>query len=259
MSVLRFLFPFTYFFKSRLQSARDIIFHFYYEWLIAFLLLLYFSQDKSLLENAVNFLLAYYAFISIYEIGYLGNDVYSVRHESDPRLRVKNFNPSNIELSIWIGARILIFILIGTYLEVWNNHNWALFYLSIVVFFFLHNVLKQREYKVFTFINLAFTRFLAPIFIFLSSDQLMLIIPSVLLNYVLYRTLTYMDSKKLLVMPGRTTAVFKLNYYLLLSGVSILLASLYESWIPLILNLYYLAFWVAFFLKDNGGMQKSAN
>jgi len=249
MSFLRFLLPFSYFFKSRLQKARDIIFHFYYEWLIAFLLLAYFTND-SLERVAVNFFLAYFAFISIYEIGYLGNDVYSVRNEKDPRLRIKNFNPTNTQLILWVLVRITIFLLISLYLKVMDNPVWIVFYLLIILFFLLHNIIKQKEYKVFTFINLAFTRFLAPVFIFLTSEQLMLIIPSIILNYVLYRTLTYMDSKQLLVMPNRTEAGFKLNYYLLIGGLSILLSLFYKSYIPLLLNGYYLVFWLLFFLKE---------
>lgn len=249
MNTLKFLLPFSYFFRSRLQAAKDIVFHFYYEWLLAFLLLFYFS-GYNLWASAEQFLLAYFAFIAIYEIGYLGNDVYSVRHETDPRLRIKNFNPSNLQLIVWIVFRIAVFLSISHYLDVLDNYIWWTFYITIVVFFYLHNVLKQKELKTFTFINLAFTRFLAPIFIFLSAEHLLLIVPSVLLCYVLYRTLTYMDSKKLLNMPSRTLPAFKVNYYLLIGGVSVLLTVMLNSYIPVLINGYYLLFWLAFFFKE---------
>jgi hypothetical protein len=249
MNTLKFLLPFSYFFRSRLQAVKDIVFHFYYEWLLAFLLLFYFS-NYNLWLSAEQFVLAYFAFIAIYEIGYLGNDVYSVRHETDPRLRVKNFNPSNLQLTLWIVFRIAVFLSISHYLNLLDNYIWWTFYATIVLFFYLHNVLKQKELKTFTFINLAFTRFLAPIFIFLSAEQLWMIVPSVLVCYVLYRTLTYMDSKKLLNMPSRTKPVFKLNYYLLIGGVSLLLTIMVNSCIPILINGYYLLFWLAFFIQE---------
>ena len=249
MNTLKFLLPFSYFFRSRLQAMKDIVFHFYYEWLLAFLLLFYVS-GYDIWTSVEQFLLAYFAFIAIYEIGYLGNDVYSVRHETDPRLRVKNFNPSNLQLTIWIVFRIAVFLSITHYLDLLDNYIWWTFYATIVLFFYLHNVLKQKELKTFTFINLAFTRFLAPIFIFLSADNLLLIIPSVLLCYVLYRTLTYMDSKKLLNMPSRTLPAFKVNYYLLIGGVSLLMTVMLNSYIPVLINGYYLLFWLAFYVKE---------
>ncbi|WP_026462935.1 hypothetical protein [Adhaeribacter aquaticus] len=251
MNILKFLFPFTYFFRSRLQAVTDIVFHLYYEWLLAFVLLFYFSGNEFWL-SVHNFLLAYLAFISIYEIGYLGNDVYSVRNETDPRLRIKNFNPTNFQLMVWVLFRVAVFFVITDYLKVWGNYEWWIFYAVIVVFFYLHNVIKQKELKTFTFINLAFTRFLAPVFIFLSNEHLLLIVPSVLLCYVFYRTLTYMDSKGLLNLPTRKEASFKVNYYLLLGGVSALLSVLVDSFIPVFINVYYLIFWIAFFIKEKG-------
>lgn len=249
MDTLKFLLPFSYFFRSRLQAMKDIVFHFYYEWLLAFALLFYFS-GYDVFFSVENFLLAYFAFIAIYEIGYLGNDVYSVRYETAPRLRIKNFNPDNLQLTIWIVFRVAVFLSITHYLGLWSSFAWWVFYGAIVVFFYLHNELRQKELKSFTFINLAFTRFLAPIFIFITSEQLLLIVPSILLCYVLYRTLTYMDSKKLLNMPSRPLPAFKVNYYLLIGGVSGVLTIILNSYIPLLINAYYLIFWLAFYLKE---------
>lgn len=248
MNTLKFLLPFSYFFRSRLQSLTDIIFHFYYEWLLAFLLLFYFS-GFDVYSSIGNFLLAYLAFIAIYEIGYLGNDIYSVRYETHPRMRIKDLNPNNIQLTVWIVFRVIVFLSITHYLALWASYAWWAFYSAIILFFYLHNKLRQKELKTFTFINLAFVRFMAPIFIFLNSDHLLLIIPSVFLCYVFYRTLTYMDSKKLLKMPSRPLPSFKVNYYLLIGGVSILLSFILNSYLPIFINAYYLFFWLTFYFK----------
>ena len=72
-----------------------------------------------------------------------------------------------------------------------------------------------------------------------------LIAAPVFLNYVFYRTLMYMDSKDLLNMPSRRAPSFKVNYYVLASGVSILLALMVQSWVPVAITGYYLLFWTA--------------
>ena len=143
MNTLRFLIPFTYFFKSRLQQVRDIIFHFYYEWLIGFLLLFHFL-DYDLFGALKGYLLCYIAFISLYEIGYLGNDVFSVRNETDPRLRIKNFNPTNSQLVCWVIIRLIVFSLISVHLKVISDFTWQIFFLCLAVFFLLHNIIKQK-------------------------------------------------------------------------------------------------------------------
>jgi len=244
MSVFRFLLPYTYFYSSRVKQLKYNVYYLIIDWAVPFALLLYFSGfawQNSLLQ----FVLAYLAFISIYEIGYLGNDVYSVRNETNPRRRVKDFAPSNVVVSVWGLVRLLAFLAISWYLGVLFKPLWVVFYAVLILFFYLHNVLHDKELKVMTFVNLAFTRYLAPIFIFLSSAQLMLIAAPIFLNYVFYRALMYMDSKGLLNMPNRRAPSYKVYYYTLALGVSTMLSLMGQSWIPLAITAYYLVFWTA--------------
>jgi len=244
MMLLRFLLPYTYFYGSRVKQLKYNLYYLIIDWAVPLALLTYFTGYDW--RGALgHFVLAYLAFISIYEIGYLGNDVYSVRKEDKPRRRVQDFNPSDAVVAVWIGARLLAFGAISWYLHVLDSPLWLAFYAVLAVFFYLHNALQDRELKVMTFVNLAFVRYLAPVFIFLSAEQLMLIAAPVFLNYVFYRTLMYMDSKDLLHMPSRRAPAYKVNYYLLAGGVSVLLSLMGHSWVPLLMTGYYLLFWTA--------------
>jgi hypothetical protein len=244
MTIFRFLLPYTYFYGSRVKQLKYNLYYLIIDWAVPFTLLVYFSGfdwQRSLWQ----FVLAYLAFISVYEIGYLGNDVYSVRKEAKPRRRVQGFDPSDATVAVWIGVRLLAFTAISWYLQVLTNPLWLGFYAALALFFYLHNALKDKELKVMTFVNLAFARYLAPVFIFLTPTQLMLIAAPVFLNYVFYRTLMYMDSKDLLHMPSRRAPAYKVNYYLLALGVSIILSLMGNSWVPVAITGYYLLFWLA--------------
>jgi hypothetical protein len=244
MSVLQFLLPYTYFYGSRVKQIKYNIYYLIIDWAVPFALLTYFSGfdwQRSLLQ----FALAYLAFISIYEIGYLGNDVYSVRHEANPRRRVKDFNPSNGVIGLWVLTRLASFVGISWYLDTLRQPLWLLYYTVLILFFYLHNVLQDKELKVMTFVTLAFSRYLAPVFIFLLPEQLMIIVAPVFLNYVFYRALMYMDSKGLLNMPNRRAPAYKVYYYLLALGVSTVLSLMGHSWIPVAITGYYLLFWLA--------------
>jgi hypothetical protein len=244
MTLLRFLLPYTYFYGSRVKRLKYNLYYLIIDWAVPYTLLTYFT-GSDWQESLVHFVLAYWAFISVYEIGYLGNDVYSVRKEAKPRRRVKDFDPSDATVLIWISVRLLAFGAISWYLDVLKNPLWLAFYGVLAVFFYLHNALKDKELKVMTFVNLAFIRYLAPVFIFLTPGQLMLIVAPVFLNYVFYRTLMYMDSKDLLHMPSRRAPAYKVNYYLLAAGVSVLLSIMGQSWVPVAITGYYLLFWTA--------------
>lgn len=244
MNFLRFLLPYTYFYGSRVKQLKYNVYYLVIDWAVPYALLAYFTGFDWLLALK-QFILAYLAFISIYEIGYLGNDVYSVRKEAKPRRRVKDFDPSDAVVLTWVLARLLAFGIISWYLQVWRNPLWVAFYAVLAVFFYLHNALEDKELKVMTFVNLAFVRYLAPVFIFLAPAQLMLIAAPVFLNYIFYRTLMYMDSKDLLHMPSRRAPAYKVNYYLLALGVSALLSLMGHSWVPLAMTGYYLLFWLA--------------
>jgi len=244
MTLLRFLLPYTYFYGSRVKQLKYNLYYLIIDWTVPYVLLTYFT-GFDWQGSVVHFALAYLAFISVYEIGYLGNDVYSVRKEAKPRRRVKDFDPSDATVLVWIGVRLLAFGTISWYLDVLTNPLWLAFYAVLAVFFYLHNALKDKELKVMTFVNLAFTRYLAPVFIFLTPSQLMLIVAPVFLNYVFYRTLMYMDSKDLLHMPSRRAPAYKVNYYLLAMGVSVLLSMMGESWVSVAITGYYLLFWTA--------------
>jgi hypothetical protein len=241
MTALRFIIPFTYFYYSRIKGLRDLVFHGYYEWLPNILILIFIAK-QSILEAGQSFIMAYLAFISIYEIGYLANDVYSVLYEKDPRQRAGNYIFTKLDIATFITVRVLLFIGITFYIGQINNPVWWIAYAILALNFLLHNIIKDKQLKIFTFINLAVFRFFAPVFIFIQPYDSSVLILSVLINYVFYRTLTYMDSKTLLFLPSRKEPSFKLNFYTLFFSLSLLFSLFTKSYLPVIINFYYMFF-----------------
>lgn len=249
MDVLRFLFPFSYFAQSRLKQLRDVVFHAYYEWMLN-VALLFFLTDANLLVALQQFFLCYLSFIAIYELGYLYNDVESVRFDPNPRYRIKDFNPTNAQLAIWAIVRLATFSGITYYLGFYDKWQWWGSYAILIITYALHNTYRNKQLKPFTFMNLAIIRFFAPIFMFLPPSESPILACAILLNYVFYRTLTYLDSKNLVNMPDRTKASFKVQYYLLISGISGFIFMMTGSPLILYVNVYYLVFVGLFFIKE---------
>ena len=252
--LLRYLIPYSYAQRTRFNSKKDFFFHFYYEWGIAFLILLYNFRNWE--QAFLYFVAGFIAYTCIYELGYLFNDIYATKFDTKPRNRIKGFKPKLWQITIWVVLRGIIFIAITYLLDLLNSVEWWLFYLFLIIVFGAHNLLRNKQLKIITFVNLAFFRILAPFFIFIDAESLSSLIPALILNYVFFRTITYMDSKGLLHLPDRKTNYFKLFFYLMLLPVAIMFNLFFNSYIPLAINIYYLIFWLFYFIFDKVAIQK---
>jgi len=252
MSRLLYYLPFGYFLKTRLNTKAAFLFHGYAEYLLGMLLLM--DSGFVPISAVSNFILAYLAFISVYEIGYIINDFISIKFEEKPRERLGNIIISDATIYAWILIRVITFLFLTHYLHLLSSLNWWIFYAVLIGTFALHNVLKKKEFKILTFISLAFLRFYAPLFPFIEATYLVNSIIGILLFYVFFRTLTYMDSKGLLLLPSRASFSFKASFYLMLLPLSLVIVFVTDNYLCLWLNLYFFIFWGALYLASKTGI-----
>lgn len=208
-----FLIPFTYFFDTRLRNG-SLSFHLLFEWVAAASLTLFFADAATPGEALLLCLLSYLAFISVYEIGYLMNDLVMAPREQGGRLRGPQ-GQGTIWLSLWSVSRVISFLLITWVMQMAANTSWWLFFLGLALVFLLHNVLQNKELKVVTFIWLAMMRFIAPLVFVISAEQVFAVLLVAAMTYVPFRTLAYLDSKSLLLMPGRQSTSIRLMFFVL--------------------------------------------
>ncbi|SDC70286.1 hypothetical protein [Niabella drilacis] len=234
--------PMGYFFKTRLNTKAAFIFHTYYEFLLGILLLVFFQTPLK--TALIHFALGHIAFISLYEIGYIYNDYIAVRFEANPRKRLEQWQIKDRDVLLFILLRLAIFTGVSFLIKAWISPAWWIFYTVLIITYALHNLMQQKAFKVFTFVNLAVIRFYAPVFFFLTREQIGLTLPGILIFYVFFRTLTYMDSKGLLQLKNRDTAPFKINFYLIFLPYSSVIYLFTNSLLSLYLDIYFLVFWL---------------
>ncbi|MCE9664014.1 hypothetical protein LY622_11210 [Halomonas sp. M5N1S17] len=207
-----YLLPFSYFLDTRLREG-SLSFHVIFEWLAAMVLVVAVGavEPRQALAMAG---LAYLAFISLYEIGYLVNDLYAAPREAEGRKR----GPQGARLGwglAWTGSRLLVFVLITAWLDMLAVPAWWSFHLALCLTFALHNALQDKELKAATFLWLAWLRFMAPVMFVVEDTQRLGIGLAAAVSYVVFRLLGYLDSKDLLRMPGRQRATFRLFFFLM--------------------------------------------
>ena len=240
---LKQLLPFTYYLNSRLINIKLFVFHSYYEWVPAIIILI--MNGYGFLESLKLFFLSYFLFISVYEIGYIFNDYVSIKHEKNPRLRNQRKNINNFILFGWISLRVSFFLIVSIlFFEI--NTQLISFYTLLLISFFIHNSLKNSDLKYLTFINLSIFRFLAPWVFFVPSENVLLYLTPILFFYVLFRSLTYLDSKNLLFMKTKKSKFFKVGFYFLLLPVNFFLFFLTANNLYLVSNIYFGVFWLLY-------------
>ncbi|MBS1506741.1 MAG: hypothetical protein JSS79_08850 [Bacteroidetes bacterium] len=235
MAFVQFI-PFFYFQQTRLNNLRALVFHAAYEWMPAALIVLYASgwewQPLTLVA------LHYLGFIALYEVGYLANDQLAHRSESE-RKRSQKF--SFAQLIIFVLIRIATFGAVAVFTKNSANYHWWAWYMLLIGCFAAHNILKEALLKSITFLSLAFIRFFSPVIFLIDAALFQALALPVVLNYVMYRLLTYMDSKNLFVQIDRKSDTFRIGYYLLMMLLSAALSVATNSYLPLAVNAYFLA------------------
>ncbi len=133
MKNLIYCFPFLYFYKTRLQK-KSIIFHIVFEWMAAIVLVLTVSKF-NLVESLILTISSYVAFISLYEIGYIVNDLFSAAKEHSGRKR----NPQVTDKKIiiwWFCSRIASFIFVTFFIKkLYSPEWWSFFFFMCSIFY----------------------------------------------------------------------------------------------------------------------------
>ncbi len=208
---LAYLLPFSYFWATRLKGG-SISFHLLFEWLAAVVVVLTLNPESALDGLGVA-LLCYVAFISLYEIGYFANDLFAAKNEAGGRLRGPQGTPLPWVVA-WVVVRIAVFLLVTYVLQKAGDAMWWAFFGGLAVVFAMHNHLRDRELKAGSFLWLSWYRFMAPILFAVSATYILGIAFACAMTYSAFRQFGYLDSKGLLVMPGRKRPVFRWVFFL---------------------------------------------
>lgn len=205
---LLYTIPFSYFYFTRLRHASPM-FHVLFEWIAAVCLVVAFGRF-GLARSLYVALLAYCAFICVYEIGYFANDLFSAKREVDGRPRGPQ-DASGRWLSAWVGTRAVAFLAITVEMIPFPSLlEWGAFFGALTVPIAAHNLMVDRELKSISFIWLSWFRFMAPVIFAVDSGEVLGIGLCAALSYCNFRLFGYLDGKGLLRMPGRRRRRFGL-------------------------------------------------
>src|SRR5690554_3804576 len=116
-----YILPFSYFYNTRLRGG-SIGFHLIFEWIAAVVLVAMIGATGPASALAVAGL-SYLAFISLYEIGYMVNDLVAAKWEEGGRKRGPQ-QASQYWVALWCCFRIGVFFAVTVYLGFLAAPEW---------------------------------------------------------------------------------------------------------------------------------------
>lgn len=162
--------PFYYTFSKRLNNLF-LIGSFILSYIIPiFILSFELKYKENILIFTFNVLLNIAAYTSIYEIGYIMNDVITVKREKEPTIRLCEHERRSIEENIVkiCFSKIMISLLLFEILKKINhvnNYKYILVILATLIIYCIHNLIRDNRINFFTFMFLSFLKFVSPIYL----------------------------------------------------------------------------------------------
>jgi hypothetical protein len=232
-SMSKFVFPFYYLFFSRLKSPAELLSLLWIYPIFLFVFLFGF-YGLTLWPNSISFLIGFFAWLSIYEIGYLENDALTIRKEVHPNIRISQGDIQFIQENFKsiIKGRILIFLFLVSVNGVLNllPLNQLLLFIVIVLtsrfFFYLHNQIRSKL-NILTYCMLCLTKYFVFPIVYLGMEYGYEPYWVILLTFPLLRTFEHAQKPKYQLKKLNRWAgsldLFRVKYYAILLGVASLL------------------------------------
>ena len=265
--------PFFYLINSRLKTKLELI-----SWQIIFfipvLIITYYHLDIRSNVFIHLFLLSQLIFYSIYEIGYIENDVVTVKNEKDPTIRLNKENTKYIEknYSKIINSRYLVFLLSSIlllWIDLWIEYvlNIELFLFCVLItrlIFYVHNKIRNR-FTIITFFLLSISKFSFPLILFVNLEKINYALFLALLVFPILRTIEifFLRRFKFKFIGKIITDIdkFRIIYYLTLFILFIMayflsVLNIYEFYIGITIILYFLLFRIICFFLIKGSIYK---
>lgn len=247
------LLPFGYAFVSRYHWPRDFGVNALTAWVPGVILLACLA-DLSTWQAMTTYGLGYIAFICVYEVGYLVNDTFGLRHDPTPRRRVE-LQPNALFIAAFLSVRAVAFGCAAWGLGVLTNPLFWVGFAALVASLVAHNSLRQIELKFYTFLQLSLLRFALPVLPPLMAEDnttaILTVIVTGLLLFSLPRFLTYLDAKGRLHLPERKHYNYHLKAHLVVFPMIVFLSVITTQAAPLLCACWLLLVQILYVIRTN--------
>lgn len=242
----KFFFPMAYLFESRLKSRIERI-SWFIIYIIPVFILVYAPSSIDVLIFIIMFLIAILSFFSLYEAGYIENDIKTTINEVNPTIRIDKSKQFFLEKNYYFVqvSKIIVTILLLSALKLFaDNFGVKLYWLQFIIClffmrlsFYTHNRIRNRL-NIFTFLCLSISKYFSPILLFLPFNNYHNLLILTFFMFPLLRTLEHATKPKynlpILIRFLGDLDVFRVKYYSLMFLSSIVILFVFQNYFSLL-------------------------
>lgn len=250
--MMKYIIPFYYTFYTRIKGKSKRI-AYLFTFILPMILFAFTTLKESngeLINGFIAFVIALLGTMSVYEIGYIRNDVFTTKKEINPTLRLSKdecaFVEKNIKNILIFKYLIAIISVVIVFLFGLQGVAYLVGLILIEIFYYAHNSVRSR-WSILTFFVLSTLRYCVPLLIF--KENILIVLSVFILVISIPRTLEKAGEKKykikfmITIFDVLSKDLFRAIYYLALS-VNIL-AQVMEGnikYVYIVMSLYYLLY-----------------
>ena len=271
----KFYLPFYYLFYSRLKTKIDQISWFIIFIIPPFFISIYFS-NLNLVFFSILFFIIELIFNTLYEVGYLENDISTTKNEKEPTMRLDkdSFNFVSLHYRAIVVSKYIITFFGIVFLYIMNQkysldlniNGFVLLLIINRIFFYWHNSVRNR-WNLLTFAVLAITKYTFPMVLFVDENLLLVSILSLglfpIIRIIEHSTHKRYGFKNYAMLVGNHDRFRVIYYILYLLFIAVLYMSgsvektvLYPF---ILLGLYFFLYRLASWLFVTKGLYKRDN
>lgn len=222
---LNLVVPYYYTLKTRTKGKIDKITYILNNIVPIVLYNITILKEEKLVYIFLNSVLVLSSYISIYEIGYIYNDVITIEKEENPTLRLKieelNIIKKNIKtiFLLKIIISISLIIIINLIFIRKDNKPYLIGCILTLLVYYIHNNVRNARINYITFFLLSTLRFFTPISLFLFKENIFRYLLDVILTNSLIRNFEIIGYKKYFIKNiniYKKRHGFRVIYYIIL-------------------------------------------
>lgn len=197
--MIKYLIPMYYTFHSRFKTINDKI-----SWMIIYfipvLLLTVINFDLTSYSSKSFFFIVIMTVYSVYELGYIENDVVTIKKEKKPTIRIKfseiEFIEKNYRKIICLKLVVIKLLLISLALVNWcldlnlNIYSFVLLLVLMKTAFYFHNSIRNN-FNILTFFLLSVLKYITPVILFVGIQKNIYLFAFILFMFNIPRTLEH--------------------------------------------------------------------
>ena len=214
--MLKYYVPLLYTFETRYKSVINIVSFFIVNVLPSFYFAtIYHSLDFNI---CVYYFMAFLAMHSIYECGYIFNDLITIRYENSPTRRINDFSSTVLlrHLQNLITLRCVLVICLTSIM--FNKYGYNGYFTILLIIlgldYSLHNFIRNK-FNILTMCVMVSLKYLIPCVMFLKYENIFFDLTILFVSVPLIRTIEYAAKSryKLDRLKIRNYEIFRVKYY----------------------------------------------